>query len=145
MSFLTIAMPLSSAPLKSEPQQQSWDQADELIIELTRSGGYEGTAYTAIITSDDLSPAEKQEVRKLMADGKFFELPSKISSQNRRCFDCGQIKIFIQDAEIGFRQDSQSAEALTSRFSFDMCSKRLMATKRNKNCSSNCLCLFADY
>ena len=102
MSFLTIAMPLSSAPLKSEPQRQSWDQADKLIIELTRSGGYEGTAYTAIITSDDLSPAEKQEVRKLMADGKFFELPSKISSQNRRCFDCGQIKIFIQDAEIGF-------------------------------------------
>jgi hypothetical protein len=34
--------------------------------------------------------------------------------------------------EVAPRQDSQSAEALTSRFSFDMCSKRLMATSVSK-------------
>ena len=35
---------------------------------------------------------------------------------------------FCWVSEVAPRQDSQSAEALTSRFSFDMCSKRLMAT-----------------
>lgn len=67
-----------------------------LLIQFERSGGYEGTPHGAIINSEDLQPDEAKKLHALVTDSNFFDLPSRISSNQRLCFDCYHYTVSIE-------------------------------------------------
>lgn len=46
-----------------------------MTVTFERSGGFAGITRTVTVSSDSLSPADAAELRQLIDDARFFELP----------------------------------------------------------------------
>jgi len=77
-------------------QEKTNLETGPMQIEFIRSGGYEGTPHGANINSEDLTLEEASKLRELVNAASFFDLPPKISSKQRLCFDCWHYTISIE-------------------------------------------------
>jgi len=65
-------------------------------IQFERSGGFAGMRFAATIDTDSLSAEQAEELRKLVNEAQFFELPGSLTSPSPAA-DQFQYKLTVED------------------------------------------------
>lgn len=65
-------------------------------IYFKRSGGFEGSTTDVALNTNSLSPDESLNIKQLLNDAKFFDLPSKSAAPKRGAADYFKYKITVE-------------------------------------------------
>jgi hypothetical protein len=68
-------------------------------IHFERSGGFAGIPFTTVVESDSLSLEEKNRLKSILDNAKFFDLPS-VTSTPKRGADYFKYKITVESDDL---------------------------------------------
>jgi hypothetical protein len=79
VGVLLVVIAACGDPL-GEPTTTSGSVSEDQVVKITfeRSGGFAGMTRTLEVSTDELSAQEAAEVRRLIDEARFFELPEQI-------------------------------------------------------------------
>ncbi len=89
---------LSSLGCEGPSAEQSGETV-KMRIQFERTGGFTGIPVSTTVDVDSLSPDEEAEVRKLVGEAGFFDLPAEVGAPSSRGADQFQYSVTIEEGD----------------------------------------------